>query len=100
MDLDPRDFLVVEGCCVGLAPAAGLFSCLIWIHTPADERRRRLELRPDWATYAPFMERWTRQEAALQAAADTPGRADLVVDNSDKRGDGGWADQFTARPGR
>jgi len=100
VDLDPRDFLVVEGCCVGLEPAAGLFSCLIWIDTPADERRRRLELRPDWATYAPFVERWTRQEAALQATADTPGRADLVVDNSDKRGDGGWADQFTTRPGR
>jgi len=99
-DLDPRDFLIVEGCCVGLEPATGLFSCLIWIDTTAEERRRRLELRPDWATYAPFVERWTRQEAALQAAADTPGRADLVVDNSDKRGDGGWADRFTVRPGR
>ncbi len=67
---------------------------------PADEWRRRLELRPDWATYAPLVERWTRQEAALQATADTPGRADLVVDNSDKRGAGGWVDQFAAPPGR
>jgi hypothetical protein len=95
VDLEPGDFLVVEGSCVGLEPA-GLLSCLLWIDAPAAERRRRLERRPDWTAYAPFADRWARQEAALQAAAGTPARADLVVDNSGRR-DGGWADQFTVR---
>jgi hypothetical protein len=92
VDLEPGDFLAVEGSCVGLEPA-GLLSCLLWIDAPAAERRRRLERRPDWIAYAPFADRWARQEAALQAAAGTPARADLVVDNSGER-DGGWAGQF------
>lgn len=96
VDLAPGEFLIVEGCCVGLPPAAACMSYLIWIDAPDDERRRRLEQRPDWAGYAPFAQRWARQEEVLQATADTPGRADLVVDNSDKRGNGGWADRFTA----
>lgn len=90
--LEPGDFLIVEGCCVGLPSAASALSYLIWIDTPAAERRRRLERRPDWGIYQPFAERWARQEAALQAGADTPGRADLVVDNSEQAGAGGRAD--------
>jgi hypothetical protein len=97
VDLPPGEFLVVEGCCVGLPTASACMSYLIWIDAPEDERRRRLEARPDWAGYAPFARRWARQEAALQATADTPGRADLVVDNSEKRCDGGWGDRFTAQ---
>jgi hypothetical protein len=97
VDIQPGEFLVVEGCCVGLPPASACMSYLIWIDTPEDERRRRLEARPDWAGYASFARRWARQEEALQATADTPGRADLVLDNSDKRGDGAWGDQFKAR---
>ena len=90
VDLRPGDFLVVEGCCVGLPPAASCLSYLIWIDTPEDGRRRRLEVRPDWAGYGPFAQRWARQEAALQATADTAGRADLVVDNGERRGEPGW----------
>jgi hypothetical protein len=93
-DIEPGDFLVVEGCCVGLPPAAATLSYLIWIDTPAAERRRRLERRPDWSTYQPFVERWARQEDALQADADTQGRADLVVDNSQRAPAGDWADGF------
>jgi hypothetical protein len=92
--IEPGGFVVVEGCCVGLPPAAQALSYLIWIDTPAAERRRRLELRPDWGTYQPFAERWARQENALQADADTPGRADLVVDNSEPSRAGEWADGF------
>jgi hypothetical protein len=93
-DLDPGDFLVVEGCCAGRFPAASYLSYLVWLDVPAAERRRRLERRPDWAAYAPFAGRWARQEAALQARAGTAGRADLVVDNS-ARTNGGMPDSFT-----
>ena len=92
--LDPVDFLVIEGCCAGLSPAAAYLSCLIWIDVPEAERRRRLERRADWPAYAPFAERWARQEAALQAAAETAARADLVVDNSAGTPAGGLPGSF------
>jgi hypothetical protein len=100
VDLAPGEFLVVEGSCVGLPPASPCMSYLIWIDAPEQERRRRLELRADWVAYAPFAQRWARQEAALQATANTPARADLAVDNSDKRAAGGWADEFITSPHR
>jgi hypothetical protein len=80
-DLDPGDFLIVEGCCVGTEPAGSSLSYLIWIDAPAVERRRRLELRADWPAYAPHADAWARQEAALHAAPAVR-RADLVIDNS------------------
>lgn len=97
--IERGDFLVVEGCCVGLPPAAVCLSYLIWIDTAEAERRRRLELRPDWAIYQPFAERWARQENALQAGVNTPGRADLVVDNNEWAQAGDWSHGFccTAR---
>ncbi|TVZ02247.1 hypothetical protein EAS64_25845 [Trebonia kvetii] len=73
--IEPADFLVVEGCCVGPPPAAPALPYLIWVDTPAAERRRR----PDWGTYQPFFARWSRQENALQTDAGTRGRAGLVV---------------------
>jgi hypothetical protein len=93
-DLDPGGFLVVEGCCVGLAPAASYLSYLVWIDVPEDERRRRVERRADWAGYAPFAVSWARQENALQAAAGTAERADLVVDNG-ARPEGALPDTIT-----
>jgi hypothetical protein len=92
--LDPGDFLVVEGCCAGLFPAAAYLSYLIWIDVPEAERRRRLEQRADWPAYAPFAERWARQEAALQAGAATAARADLVVENGAGTPAGGLPDSF------
>lgn len=100
VDLDPGEFLVVEGCCTGLPPADSGLAYLIWIDAPEEERWRRLQLRSDWATYAAFAQRWARQEEALQQGADTPGRADLVVDNSAKCGGVAWPDEFTARSRR
>ena len=93
-DLDPGDFLVVEGCCAGLFPPAAYLSYLIWVDVPEAERRRRLERRPDWPAYAPFAERWADQETALQAGAETAGRADLVVDNSAGTAAGRLPDSF------
>jgi uridine kinase len=100
VDLAPGDLLIVEGCCAGVPPAGGLLSFLIWLDAPAGERWQRLELRPDWPAYAPFAEEWASQETALQATADTTGRADLVVDNSAKHADEDWPDTFTVRTGR
>jgi hypothetical protein len=98
--IERGEFLVVEGCCVGLPPAAACLSYLIWIDTAEAERRRRLELRPDWAIYQPFAEHWARQENALQADVNTPGRADLVVDNNERSQAGDWTDGFCrAAPG-
>jgi hypothetical protein len=97
VDLAPGEFLVVEGSCVGLPPASAFMSYLIWIETQEGVRRRRLERRQDWPVYAPFAQRWARQEAALQATAGTPGRADLIVHNSDNRTDRDWGDEFTAQ---
>ena len=97
VDLAPGDLLIAEGCCAGVPPAGGLLSYLIWLDAPASQRRRRLELRPDWPAYSPFAEHWARQETALQATANTAGRADLVVDNGENHADEDWADQFTVR---
>ena len=97
VDLDPGDFLVVEGCCAGLYPAARYLSYLVWIDVPEAARRRRLERRADWPAYAPFADRWARQETALQAGAGTAARADLVVDNSAGALAGGLPDSFACR---
>jgi hypothetical protein len=97
-DLAPSDFLVVEGCCVGLPAAAAYLSYLVWIDTPAAERRLRLERRGDWDGYAPFARRWARQETDIQSGASTAERADLVVDNSERTGGQGWAEPFACRP--
>jgi hypothetical protein len=96
VDLAPGGLLIAEGCCAGVEPAGGLLSYLIWMDAPAGQRRRRLGLRADWPAYAPFTERWARQESALQATANTAGRADLVVDNGAEHADEDWPDQFTA----
>jgi uridine kinase len=98
VDLDPGDYLVVEGCCAGLPQAASYLSYLVWIDAPADERRRRLIRRADWSAYAPHADSWARQEKELQSGALTPERANLIVDNSKKRRGGGWtAEGFTGR---
>lgn len=97
VSLPPGELLIVEGCCTGLEPAAALLSYLIWMDAPAAERRRRLELRPDWPAYAPFADEWARQEAVLQATAGTASRANLIVDNA-ANSDDSWADGFAVRP--
>ena len=97
VDIAPADLLVVEGCCIGLPAAAPYLSYLVWIDTPAAERRPRLERRGDWDGYAPFADRWARQEAVLQAGAGTAERADLIVDNSGGAGDEGWKQRFVRR---
>lgn len=97
ISLPPGELLIVEGCCTGLEPAAGLLSYLVWMDAPPAERRRRLELRSDWPAYAPFADEWARQETELQATAGTASRASLVVDNAENSDDS-WGDQFAVLP--
>lgn len=92
------DALVIEGCCVGAPAAAPYLSYLVWMDTPEPQRRTRLAERGDWPEYEPFFDQWTTQEEALQAAAGTPGRADLIVDNSGTRAPAGWGDDFAPWP--
>lgn len=89
--------LVIDGCCAGVPRTAPYLSYLVWIDTPAPERRTRLQQREDWPDYAPFFNRWALQEAALQDGAATPERADLIVDNSAAIGVGGWGTSFAYR---
>jgi uridine kinase len=97
IDVPTCDVLVIEGCCVGVPPVAAYLSYLVWIETPADDRRRRLQEREDWVHYAPHFDRWSQQESALQAGAGTPDRADLVVDNSGPACGETWGAGFVSR---
>jgi len=97
-ELPGANFVVVEGCCVGLPAAAAYLSYLVWVETQPAQRRLRLERRDDWYFYAPFADGWSRQESALQAASPTAQRADLVIDNSVPTADGDWPDRFAVRP--
>jgi uridine kinase len=91
--LPASEVVVVEGCCVGVPPAGDLFSYLVWLDAPPEERRRRLRQRGDWSTFAPYFDSWSAQESALQAGARTPERADLLVDNSRPTGTA-WPDDL------
>jgi len=97
IDVPTCDVLVIEGCCVGVPPVAAYLSYLVWLDTPAGDRRRRLQAREDWVHFAPHFDRWSEQESALQDGAGTPDRADLVVDNSGPAGGERWGDRFVRR---
>jgi hypothetical protein len=96
-ELPAADVVVVEGCCVGLPPAAAYLSYLVWVDTQPTQRRQRLERRDDWEVYEPFADGWSSQESALQAEARTAARADVVVDNSAPAAGGDWPDRFAVR---
>jgi len=81
--------VVVEGCAIGTAWPRSYLSYLIWIDTPAPERRRRLENRRDWPAYEPHVDHWADQERALRKGVGTIDHADLVVH-------GALADSFLA----
>lgn len=97
-ELPGADFVVVEGCCVGLPAAAAYLSYLVWVETQPAQRRLRLRRRDDWCFYAPFADGWSRQESALQAASRTAERADVVIDNNEPTAHGDWPDRFFMRP--
>ncbi len=77
--VEPLGVVVVEGCGAGAPPARPYLSGLVWIDSGSDERRRRLEARPDWPTYRRWWRTWSDQEAELRRSDDPGAHADVVV---------------------
>jgi hypothetical protein len=97
IELPASEFVVVEGCCVGLPGAAAYLSYLVWVDTQLAQRQLRLRRRNNWYFYAPFADGWSRQESALQAGSQTAERADVVIDNNGPTANGDWPDRFSVR---
>lgn len=77
-DVPEAPVLVVEGCGAGVRAVAPYLSLLVWVEAPEPERRRRGLARDPG--YAPYWDRWARQEQAMYATERTRERADLRVD--------------------
>jgi uridine kinase len=77
----PTPVLVVEGC--GSSPRAldPWTTLRIWVEAPADQRLARGLLR-DGTHLEAHWQRWQSMEAAVFAAEETRGRADLRVDGA------------------
>ncbi|TDQ49592.1 hypothetical protein [Actinorugispora endophytica] len=73
------DGLVVEGCGCGAAELRPYVSTLVWIDTPGDVRRRRLDARDDALLYAPYRDLWARQEDLFYAEHTPRDYADVIV---------------------
>ncbi len=81
-EVDGGGTLIVEGCGCGASPVRAHLDLLVWVAATDTERARRLDLRGDAALYAPYRNRWARQEDEFHAAHRPREHADLVVDNS------------------
>jgi|tagenome__1003787_1003787.scaffolds.fasta_scaffold20505897_2 uridine kinase len=78
----PRPAVVlVEGAGAGARACAPHLSALVWLETPQAVRKERALAR-DGEAYAPFWDRWARQEQAHFARERTRERADLVLDTT------------------
>ncbi len=72
--------LLLEGCGAAATALRHSQALTIWVHAGERERERRLRARADWADYAPFRERWQRQEQGLAAREGLPRAADAIVE--------------------
>jgi hypothetical protein len=79
--LESGGTVIVEGCGSGAAPVRDLVDLLVWVEASEKTRSERLDQREDAALYAPYRDRWTRQEDSLYAADPPRERADLRLDN-------------------
>ncbi|MCH6468950.1 aminodeoxychorismate synthase component I [Sinomonas terrae] len=78
---EPAEIVVLEGVGAGAEQLRGLADAVVWLESPADERRRRA-LDRDGETYAPHWERWAAQEDAWLAADDVAAAATVTVVSS------------------
>ncbi|MBE0009147.1 MULTISPECIES: aminodeoxychorismate synthase component I [unclassified Arthrobacter] len=76
---EPADVVIVEGVGAACRAALELLDVSIWVEAPA-EVRRTSALNRDGDTFAPFWERWARQEQAWLDRDQPQLTADLVVD--------------------
>lgn len=78
VDVSPHRPVVIEGCGAIRREGLAIAAHRIWVHAPADVRRRRA-LERDGDTYSPHWQRWALQEERFRAIHDGLGNADLVV---------------------
>ncbi|MHA7276648.1 aminodeoxychorismate synthase component I [Arthrobacter sp. Hz1] len=76
---EPADVVIVEGVGAACRTAREFLDVSIWVDAP-EEVRRSSALTRDGDTYAPFWERWARQEQTWLDHDQPQVTADLVVD--------------------
>ncbi|GAB3256313.1 aminodeoxychorismate synthase component I [Arthrobacter pigmenti] len=73
------EIVVVEGVGAGSTAARPMVDVVIWC-TATDRQRKERALARDGDLFAPFWDRWARQEAALLQHDDVTAAADLLVE--------------------
>ncbi|MBG6189498.1 anthranilate synthase component 1/para-aminobenzoate synthetase [Arthrobacter sp. CAN_A212] len=76
---EPADVVIVEGVGAACRAALEFLDVSIWVHANEGVRRTSA-LKRDGDTFAPFWERWARQEQAWLDRDQPQRTADLVVD--------------------
>lgn len=76
---EPADVVIVEGVGAACRAALDFLDVSIWVNAP-ESVRRTSALNRDGDTFAPFWERWARQEQAWLDRDQPQLTADLVVD--------------------
>lgn len=79
--VDPARPLVIEGCGALSRAARRLATYGVWLELD-DASRKNRALTRDGETYAPFWERWARQEEAFSERERPRELADVVIDGS------------------
>jgi uridine kinase len=79
--VEPAPLLVLEGCGSGAGAYADVRTALVWVEAPHDLRMHR-GIERDGDAFAPYWERWAREEAALFAREQTRERADVRLDGT------------------
>jgi uridine kinase len=76
--VEPGDLLVLEGVGSWSTYVAPWVTTLVWLEAPHDVRMRR-GIERDGDDFAPYWERWARDEDAVFARDRTRGHADIVL---------------------
>ena len=76
--LDPRRYLVLDGCGSGARVVRPFLSLVVWVDAPEDVRHARAMTR-DGDVYEPWWDVWAEQERELFTAEETAAAADVRV---------------------
>ncbi|EOM77101.1 hypothetical protein DW322_12560 [Rhodococcus rhodnii] len=77
--LPPHGTILVEGCGSARRAWRELYSYVVWLSVPAEERVRRLRARADWPAHREHVQRWAHDESVLYGDERPWEWADLVV---------------------